>query len=101
NHVAIHPDNKVLVGAAEFAKYGLNSGGEPTQGAGAVAMLVTSEPRILALKEENVKLTQDIYDFWRPTGHPYPMVVGPLSNETYIQSFAQVWDENKKRTGLD
>mgnify|MGYP000009709807 FL=1 len=101
NHVALHPDKKVLVVAADIAKYGLNSGGEPTQGAGAVAMLVASEPRILALKEDNVMLTQDIYDFWRPTGHPYPMVDGPLSNETYIQSFAQVWDEHKKRTGLD
>lgn len=63
-----------MVVAADIAKYGLNSGGEPTQGAGAVAMLVASEPRILALKEDNVMLTQDIYDFWRPTGHPYPMV---------------------------
>ena len=70
-----------MVVAADIAKYGLNSGGEPTQGAGAVAMLVASEPRILALKEDNVMLTQDIYDFWRPTGHPYPMVDGPLSNE--------------------
>ena len=57
-----------MVVAADIAKYGLNSGGEPTQGAGAVAMLVASEPRILALKEDNVMLTQDIYDFWRPTG---------------------------------
>ena len=70
-----------MVVAADIAKYGLNSGGEPTQGAGAVAMLVASEPRILALKEDNVMLTQDIYDFWRPTGHPYPMVDGPLSNK--------------------
>lgn len=45
-------------------------------------------------------LTQDIYDFWRPTGHPYPMVDGPLSNETYIQSFAQVWDEHKNEPVL-
>ena len=52
-----------MVVAADIAKYGLNSGGEPTQGAGAVAMLVASEPRILALKEDNVMLTQDIYDF--------------------------------------
>ncbi|MTD42194.1 hydroxymethylglutaryl-CoA synthase [Erwinia sp. CPCC 100877] len=101
NHVALHPDKKVLVVAADIAKYGLRSGGEPTQGAGAVAMLITSNPRILALKNDSVTLTQDIYDFWRPTLHAYPMVDGPLSNETYIQSFSTVWDQHKKQTGLD
>lgn len=91
NHVAAHPESKVLVIASDIAKYGLNSGGEPTQGAGAVAMLISQKPRILILENENVMLTQDIYDFWRPVGHKYPLVDGPLSNETYIQSFQKVW----------
>lgn len=91
NHVLAHPDSKVLVIASDIAKYGLNSGGEPTQGAGAVAMLISQNPRILRLEEENVMLTQDVYDFWRPVGHKYPLVDGPLSNETYIQSFQKVW----------
>lgn len=101
NHVALHPDKKALVIATDIAKYGLNSGGEPTQGAGSVAMLITSNPRILALKEDSVSLTQDIYDFWRPTNHMYPLVAGPLSNETYIDSFSKVWDEHKRQTALD
>lgn len=93
NYVALHPDKKVLVVAADIAKYGLNSGGEPTQGAGAVALLIAAEPRILTLNDDSVMLTQDIYDFWRPTGHDYPVVDGPLSNETYIDSFQKVWRE--------
>ncbi|KAF1304205.1 MULTISPECIES: hydroxymethylglutaryl-CoA synthase [Enterococcus] len=101
NHVLLHPDKKVLVVAADIAKYGLASGGEPTQGAGAVAMLVTSDPNILILKDDSVSLTQDIYDFWRPTGYEYPIVDGPLSNETYINAFGTVWQEHKKRTNLD
>ena len=31
-------------------------------------------------------LTQDIYDFWRPLGHAYPMVDGHLSNQVYIDA---------------
>ena len=92
NHVRLHPDKKALVIATDIAKYGLNSGGEPTQGAGAVAILVAANPKILVIHEENLALTQDIYDFWRPTNQAYPLVDGPLSNETYIQSFNQVWN---------
>ncbi|GAB2025754.1 hydroxymethylglutaryl-CoA synthase [Lactovum odontotermitis] len=100
-YVAAHPERKALVIASDIARYGLNSGGEPTQGAGAVAMLVSANPGILALENDSVPLTQDIYDFWRPTGEAFPRVEGKLSNETYINSFARVWEEYKRRTGLD
>lgn len=96
-HIKTHPESKVLVVASDIAKYGLASGGEPTQGAGAVAMLVSADPRILQLNDDSVALTQDIYDFWRPVGHDYPMVDGQLSNETYIQAFQKVWEEYQHR----
>ncbi len=97
SYIKDHPESKVLVVATDIAKYGLNSGGEPTQGAGAVAMLIGKDPHILVLDEESVALTQDIYDFWRPNGHDYPLVDGPLSNETYISSFEKIWQEMKRR----
>ncbi|BCA86060.1 hydroxymethylglutaryl-CoA synthase [Enterococcus saigonensis] len=96
NHVTRHPESKALVIAADIARYGLNNGGEPTQGAGAVAMLISNKPRILTLSDNTVNLTQDIYDFWRPTGHNYPLVDGPLSNETYIRSFEKVYTRYTK-----
>ncbi|MBO0439451.1 hydroxymethylglutaryl-CoA synthase [Candidatus Enterococcus ikei] len=96
-HINIHPESKVLVVASDIAKYGLASGGEPTQGVGAIAMLVSADPRILQLNNDSVALTQDIYDFWRPVGHDYPMVDGQLSNETYIQAFQKVWKEYQQR----
>lgn len=99
-HIRLHPESKVLVVASDNARYGLNTGGEPTQGAGAVAMLVTSNPKLIAFHDDNVALTQDIYDFWRPVGHEYPIVEGVLSNETYIGSFGKVWTEYKRRTAL-
>lgn len=97
NHIRNHSESKVLVVASDIAKYGLASGGEPTQGAGAVAMLVSTDPKIIAFNDDSLALTQDIYDFWRPVGHDYPMVDGPLSTETYIQSFQTVWQEYTKR----
>ncbi|MGX7201749.1 hydroxymethylglutaryl-CoA synthase [Enterococcus plantarum] len=96
-HIKTHPESKVLVVASDIAKYGLASGGEPTQGAGAVAMLVSADPRIIVVNDDSVALTQDIYDFWRPVGHDYPMVDGQLSNETYIQAFQKIWEEYQLR----
>lgn len=100
DHVLLNPDTKVLVIASDIAKYGLNTGGEPTQGAGSVAMLITADPKILALNNDNVALTQDIYDFWRPFGQAYPSVDGKFSNETYIDAFAKIWKEYSHRTNL-
>ncbi|MDU6523524.1 hydroxymethylglutaryl-CoA synthase [Enterococcus devriesei] len=96
DYVSLHPDRKVLVIAADIAKYGLNSGGEPTQGCGAVAMLITKEPHILAFNNDSVFYSEDVYDFWRPAGHDYPLVDGHLSNQIYIDSFTRIWEQNKK-----
>ncbi len=100
SHVQANPKSKVLVIASDNARYGLHSAGEPTQGAGAVAILIAANPRIVELQQDTVALTQDIYDFWRPVGHEYPLVEGALSNQTYIESFQKVWTEYKKRTQL-
>lgn len=96
DYVAAHPDRKVLVIAADIAKYGLHSGGEPTQGCGAVAMLVTKNPHLLAFNNDSVFYSEDVYDFWRPAGHDYPLVDGHLSNQIYIDSFTRIWEQNKK-----
>lgn len=47
-----HPTKKALVIGADIARYDLGSPGEPTQGCGAVAMLVSAEPRLLAIDPE-------------------------------------------------
>lgn len=98
DYLANRPNEKVLVIASDTARYGLNSGGEPTQGAGAVAMMITHNPRILAFNDDAVAYTEDVYDFWRPTGHSYPLVDGALSKDAYIRSFQQSWTEYAKRT---
>ena len=95
-HIALNPESKVLVIASDIAKYGLKSGGEPTQGAGAVAMVVSAEPRLLRLEDETSLFTDDVMDFWRPNYEAYPMVDGKFSNEQYIRFFAEVWNDYAK-----
>ncbi|PTI30946.1 hydroxymethylglutaryl-CoA synthase [Mammaliicoccus vitulinus] len=96
-----HPGKKVLVISSDIARYGINSGGEPTQGAGAVALLLSHNPRILELNDDSVAYTNNAYDFWRPTSERYPVVDGKLSKDAYIESFNTVWNEYSKRTGYD
>lgn len=95
-HVEKHPDSKVLVIASDIAKYGIGTPGEPTQGAGSIAMLITSHPRILAFNEDNVAQTRDIMDFWRPNYSTTPFVNGMYSTQQYLDSLKTTWAEYQK-----
>ena len=48
DYIRLHPTKKAIVIATDNAKYDLNSTGEYTQGAGAIAMLISANPKILA-----------------------------------------------------
>lgn len=99
SHISLFPESKVLVIASDIAKYGVASGGEPTQGAGAVAMLVTANPRILVLNNDNVCQTRDIYDFWRPNYDKFPRVDGKFSTEQYTDCLTTTFDYYGQKTG--
>lgn len=97
-HIALHPDRKVLVLGSDIAKYGLKTGGEPTQGAGAVAMVLSANPRILVLDTDSTSLTKDISDFWRPLYSDYAFVDGKFSNQAYLSFLDEVWTQYKEKT---
>ncbi|WP_217587795.1 hydroxymethylglutaryl-CoA synthase [Lentibacillus saliphilus] len=99
-HVALHPDRKVLVLGSDIARYGLNTGGEVTQGAGAVALLIGQDPKIMALEDDSVYLTDDIMDFWRPVYSEMAFVDGKFSNEQYLSFFSRVWEQYKVQNNL-
>ena len=86
-HIALHPDSKALVIASDISRYGLNTGGEPTQGAGAVAILVSKDPKIMTLNNDEVYFTDDVLDFWRPSYSDVAFVDGKYSNEQYQRFF--------------
>lgn len=98
DYVEQNPARKALVIATDIAKYGLATGGEVTQGAGAVAMIIASEPRILKLNHDNVAMTENIFDFWRPNYSDVAFVDGKFSNEAYMNFFASIWKEYSKRS---
>lgn len=82
-----------LVIATDIARYGVGTPGEPTQGAGAVAMLISKDPRLMAIEELSTFSTS-VYDFWKPLDRPYPIVNGVYSVQCYLNAvkacFSQV-----------
>ncbi|GGB84710.1 hydroxymethylglutaryl-CoA synthase [Flavobacterium suaedae] len=65
--VRLNPDKKAIVVTTDIAKYDLESTGEYTQGAGALAMLITANPRIIAISNQWAVSTQGVFDFFKPT----------------------------------
>jgi len=52
DYIRLNPTKKAIVIATDNAKYDINSTGEYTQGAGSIAMLITSNPNILSFSNE-------------------------------------------------
>ncbi|WP_284652339.1 hydroxymethylglutaryl-CoA synthase family protein [Flavobacterium terrisoli] len=80
DYIRLNPSKKAIVIASDNAKYDLNSTGEYTQGAGAVAMLITSEPRILSFSNEVGISTQGVFDFFKPRRYVSKQEVLQLDN---------------------
>ncbi|MCD7130991.1 hydroxymethylglutaryl-CoA synthase [Limosilactobacillus agrestis] len=97
--VALNPQETVLVIATDIARYGLNTPGEVTQGAGAVAMLISRNPHILALEDTTVAYSKDIMDFWRPLYATEALVDGKYSTNVYIEFFLQTFTRYQQLTG--
>ena len=64
--VTLNPSKKAIVVTTDFAKYDLNSTGEYTQGAGAVALLIASNPKIIAFENYWATSTKGVFDFFKP-----------------------------------
>lgn len=55
-----------IVAGSDVAKYEMGSGGEYTQGAGSVALLVKQQPRLIAIDEHWGVATRSVHDFFKP-----------------------------------
>ena len=82
---------RALVIASDVARYAIGSPGEPTQGAGAVAMLVGPTPRALFLAEESGVHAANVYDFWRPLDRREALVDGKYSIDCYLDALASAF----------
>jgi hydroxymethylglutaryl-CoA synthase len=89
DYVANHPTKKALVISSDVAWYGFDTPGETTQGAGAIAMIVSANPKI-AVVNKGQFATEDLPDFYRPSYAETPIVDGKLSIRCYNKLLKQV-----------
>jgi len=86
-----------IVVATDIAKYELNSSGEPTQGAAAIALLLKKNPRLLAYEPEFTGFgTIDDRDFFRPVERKTAVVNGQYSVGCYLRNMRIATDAYKQ-----
>lgn len=86
-----NPHKKVLLIASDIARYGLQTSGESSQGCGAVALLLSVNPRLVALEAEYGVVTENVMDFWRPTYLDEARVEGKYSSKLYLSMLEKSW----------
>ncbi|HIY65578.1 MAG TPA: hydroxymethylglutaryl-CoA synthase [Candidatus Agrococcus pullicola] len=97
--VSRNPGERVLIIASDVARYDLDSAAEPTQGAGAVAMLVAADPALVEIEPLNGIATADVDDFWRPNDSSTAIVDGALSVSAYLDALTGAWNDLAERGG--
>ncbi|WPO92221.1 hydroxymethylglutaryl-CoA synthase family protein [Chryseobacterium sp. HR92] len=118
--VRVNPDKKAVVIASDYAKYELASSGEYTQGGGAVALLISSQPDLLEIENNWGVASESVFDFFKPrrtynkeylNGAPetYPEKIeiftdepvfdGQYSNQCYQDRIREAYNHYKEITG--
>jgi hydroxymethylglutaryl-CoA synthase len=92
---------KVLIISADVARYGLGSSGESSQGAAAIALLISVNPRLLVIEPESSFLTEDVMDFFRPNYKTEAIVDGHYSCSLYLSMLKKVWTDYQNRYHRD
>ncbi|TZF99596.1 hydroxymethylglutaryl-CoA synthase family protein (plasmid) [Chryseobacterium panacisoli] len=120
--VRVNPDQKAVVIASDYAKYELASSGEYTQGGGAVALLISSQPDLLEIENNWGVASESVFDFFKPRrtynkedlkGAPetYPEKIeiftdepvfdGQYSNQCYQDRIKEAYQHYKEITGQE
>lgn len=92
---------KALIVMADVTRYGLNTVGEPTQGGGAVALIVSDKPDIAIINCNSGKFACETMDFWRPIGRDNALVNGTLSSKRYLLSLKSSYSSFMKKNNLE
>lgn len=93
-------DRKVLVIAADISHYPLHTSAELTQGCGAIALLITKNPRLLAIAPQRGLFTEGCADFWRPYYCKEPISKGSISVHQYLTGLTTTWQHYQQQSGL-
>jgi hydroxymethylglutaryl-CoA synthase len=119
--VRANPTKKAVVIASDYAKYELASTGEYTQGGGAVAVLVSSNPTLLEIENKIGVATESVFDFFKPRRETTknlvqnlpdsfadkveiftdePVFDGQYSNQCYQDRIKEAYAHYKEESGL-
>lgn len=101
----VAPTKAALVIATDISLYEPGEPSEPTQGAGAIAMIIDSSeysPLIAEIDPISYPWSKPAFDFWRPVGRAHPMVEGQFSLQCYKEAAKACFkellkDKNTKR----
>jgi hydroxymethylglutaryl-CoA synthase len=100
--VTLNPTKKAIVVTTDFAKYDLNSTGEYTQGAGALAMLITSNPKIIAFENNWATSTKGVFDFFKPYRTiSKTAITGNTTNESWFENLESEVEIHKDQPVFD
>jgi len=94
-----NPEKKVLLLASDIARYEFNTSAESSQGCGAVAILLSANPRLLEVESVAGFCTKETMDFWRPNYSEVALVDGRLSCDTYMRFAEETWTQYAQLTG--
>jgi hydroxymethylglutaryl-CoA synthase len=100
--IHLNATKKVIVVTTDVAKYNLNSTGEYTQGAGALAMLITANPRIIAFENNWATSTKGVFDFFKPYRTiPKTEITGNSANEPWFENLESEIEIHKDQPVFD
>ncbi|MGV9171642.1 MAG: hydroxymethylglutaryl-CoA synthase family protein [Promethearchaeia archaeon] len=85
--------NKALVICADISSYKLNSPSEPTQGSGAIAMVICKNPRVAVFSKRFGRVSSNINDFYRLPNEENAKVFGKYSVKAYLNFQLQAYDD--------
>ena len=93
-------EERALAISSDIARYEAPSTAEITQGAGAAAVLIEKNPRLLEMDLTQVGFfSSDVDDFFRPLGSVTARVKGRYSMECYEEALEHAFDDYCARTG--
>lgn len=91
---------KALIICSDIARYGVGTPGEPTQGAGAVALLVSDAPKLLSFEAGKTGVyAKDVMDFWRPLYSKDAVVDGHYSVQCYLDALEGAYKAYQEAAG--
>jgi len=90
---------KALVISADISSYHIGSPGEPTQGSGAIALVISKNPRMATFSKRFGRISGNVNDFFRPPNDKNARAFGKYSQATYVDFQLKAYDDLVKSIG--